>query len=90
MSTHFAATWLGLDSEFYNFEIYIGNDPAYSTNSKCPGGPYMTGSAGETNYAWTTDPFKNEQAWSWGIEVWCNMQGRYVHLVADMSARSNW
>ena len=50
----------------------------------------MTGSRGETNYAWTTDLFKSEQTWSYGIEVWCNMQGRYVHLVADMSAHGFW
>ena len=23
--------------------------------------------------------------WTYGIEVWCNMEGQYVHIVADLS-----
>ena len=26
---------------FHNFEVYIGNDPNYKNNPKCPGGPFM-------------------------------------------------
>ena len=50
----------------------------------------MTANAGEANYAWTTDPYDSSQKWSGGTEVWCNMQGRYVHAVADMRTQRNW
>ena len=23
--------------------------------------------------------------WTYGIEVWCNLEGQYVHIVADLS-----
>lgn len=50
-----------------NFEIYVGDDPSYTKNTKCAGGPFLTDSD------WV----------DFGEEIWCNKQGRYTTLVAN-------
>ena len=27
-------------------------------------------------------------AWSFGVEIWCNLEGRYTHIVGDLSHQS--
>ena len=27
----------------------------------------------------------NGKAWTYGKEVWCNLEGRYMHIIADLS-----
>ena len=33
----------------------------------------------------TTDENGIDQMWRHGEEIWCNKQGRYLHIVADLS-----
>ena len=38
-----------------------------------------------SNYhTWTADAIYND-VWNYGKEVWCNLEGRYMHIVADLS-----
>ena len=34
---------------------------------------------------WFFDTFSAGNAWTYGKEVWCNLEGRYMHIVADLS-----
>ena len=34
---------------------------------------------------WYYDYKTETQAWTYGKEIWCNLEGRYMHMVADMS-----
>ena len=31
------------------------------------------------------DGINGGKAWTYGKEVWCNLEGRYMHIVADLS-----
>ena len=35
--------------------------------------------------SWYYDPRFDMDVWPYGIEVWCNLVGQYVHIVADLS-----
>lgn len=72
---------------FQNFEVYIGNSPDYSQNPKCPGGPFMTLAPGSDG--WYYDERTNNsrlpaEVWTYGKEIWCNMPGRFVNIVANL------
>ena len=70
-----------------NVEIYIGNDPDYTMNQKCAGGPFMV--VGDTNWYTTGSTGNNSgNEWNYGLEVWCNLEGQYVTIVSDMSQYS--
>ena len=56
----------------------MGNDPDYTKNPKCSGGPFMVVddpkwyTAGKfTLYGMTVD----EPMWNYGAEIWCNLEG---------------
>ena len=34
---------------------------------------------------WYYDTLTSGDAWTYGKEVWCNLEGRYMHIVADLS-----
>ena len=34
---------------------------------------------------WYPDHASMETFWTYGKEVWCNLEGRYMHIVADLS-----
>ena len=34
---------------------------------------------------WYYDERVGRDVWTYGIEVWCNLEGQYVHIVADLS-----
>ena len=31
------------------------------------------------------DNVNDGKAWTYGKEVWCNLEGRYMHIVADLN-----
>lgn len=64
-----------------NLEIYIGDDPEWANNPKCPGGPFLTTTDANSYY---TGQYGTD--WVFGVEAWCNMAGRYTTLVADYSS----
>ena len=43
----------------------------------------MTTDAGSDG--WYYDVHRGKNVWTYGIEVWCNKPGRYVHIVADLA-----
>ena len=47
----------------------------------------MTTDAGSDGWYWDerTASLTPRYVWTYGIEVWCNMEGQYVHIVADLS-----
>ena len=34
-------------------------------------------------HTWTTNSEYTDM-WNYGKEVWCNLEGRYMHIVADL------
>ena len=74
---------------FQNFELHIGDDPDWTKNPKCPGGPFMTTDAGSNG--WVSEPSfaVNVPVWVYGIEIWCNMPGRYTHVIADYNGHAS-
>ena len=35
--------------------------------------------------SWYYDGYARATSWTWGKEVWCNLEGRYMHLIANLS-----
>ena len=33
---------------------------------------------------WYDDPQVGARVWTYGKEVWCNLQGRYTYIVAEL------
>ena len=31
------------------------------------------------------DNVRGGKAWTYGKEVWCNLEGRFMHIIADLS-----
>ena len=71
-----------------NFEIYIGNDPNYLLNPRCPGGPFMR-TDDPASYTELEADGRGERPagsyWNEGKEVWCNLEGQYMAIVANFS-----
>ena len=64
--------------EYYaqDWTVYVGNDPIWSNNTPCSGGPHLTGFADyfdEFSVADTNVP-------SFGFEQWCNLPGQYTFV----------
>ena len=38
--------------------------------------------------SWWLKPVFNVQVWNYGKESWCNLEGRYIYIVADLSSHS--
>ena len=74
---------LNPSKSFQNFHLYIGNTPDPTKSQQCPGGPFMTLDAWSDG--WYKDRRTSTDVWTFGIEKWCNMEGQYVHIVADLS-----
>ena len=36
-------------------------------------------------HTWTTEGTTYNNRWNYGKEIWCNLEGRYMHIVADLS-----
>ena len=78
---------------YQNYEVYIGDHSIYSYNQKCAGGPFLDPSNPTTfkldwrAFYYAEDPFSVGQGmvWPFGKENWCNLEGRYLFMVADMS-----
>ena len=58
--------------------MHVGNDPDYTKNPKCSGGPFMVvdDPKSYTTGAYT-NPEKGESGsmWNYGVEIWCNLEG---------------
>ena len=82
-----------LKNFFQKFEIYIGNSDNYLENTKCTGGPFLDASESSSyelnqkGFDDGDDPFGQGfgMVWPFGKELWCNLEGQYMHMVAGMS-----
>ena len=36
-------------------------------------------------HSWTTFSTTHNNLWNYGQEAWCNLEGRYIHIVADLN-----
>ena len=36
-------------------------------------------------HSWTYGGSTYSNIWNYGKEVWCNLEGRFIHIVADLS-----
>ena len=84
------ASWQALENTndlLQNYEIYIGNEADYKLNQKCEGGPFMrTDDIQSYSYDGFADVYTPEgYVWNYGFEKFCNLEGRYTHIVADLS-----
>ena len=72
---------------FQNASLWVGHDAENTTNNTlCQGSPFLK-IDDASNYF--NDPNihngSNKQVWKYGDEKWCNLAGRYLHLVADLA-----
>ena len=78
---------------FQNYEIYIGDNSNYAANELCANGPFLDPNDSSSYvYDYSTDVGGHDaygygvgKVWPFGREDWCNLEGRYMHMVADMS-----
>ena len=75
---------------FQNYDIHIGDDPNHLNNPKCNKSGTFMRKDDNSNYVTVTyehngQSYPNQQVWKYGGEHWCNMQGRYTTIVADLS-----
>ena len=70
-----------------NLQVYVGDDPDnYLNNNLCPGGPYLDiNDTSNWLYEPSTFNWTFNSVWKWGAEIWCNREGRYTHIVGDLS-----
>jgi len=66
-----------------NFEIHIGPNAEPTLNWKCPGGPFMVTSDTSNRVNVSTATYTGLM-WNFGKEAWCNMEGQYIGIVADL------
>ena len=71
--------------KFQNYNIYIGNDSDYTQNSKCAEGPFMQTEDHANYHTWTKGDDVYPDIWNSGKEIWCNLEGRFMHVVADFA-----
>ena len=60
---------------FDDYHIYIGDSADYTQNTPCAGNPQMTSSSGFIGASWRH-----------GQEAWCNLEGRYTHIVREYAS----
>ncbi len=64
-----------------DFNVYVGENSDYKLNPKCAGGPFL-GADDEAS--------KLGGKWKHFKEVWCNLKGQYMHIVADINTYTVW
>lgn len=78
---------------FQNFQVHIGDSASYASNAQCAGGPFLDPSK-QSTFVYSAKAYNNNYTvfhgqrglvWPFGGEIWCNMEGRYLHFVADLS-----
>ena len=51
-------------------------------NTECQGGPFLTLNADSDG--WYYDLQLRADGWKYGKEIWCNLQGRYTYIIAEL------
>ena len=71
---------------FQNYDLYIGDSSDYKLNTKCDGGPFQdfnNPKESQVNEYSGSDVISS--VWPYGKEDWCNLEGRYLHIVANLN-----
>ena len=75
-----ANTELPQEELLQNLRFHVGDDPDYTQNVECEGGPFLVWDDSKSYVN-----AKGVDQWKYGIEVWCNKQGRYTTIVSDLT-----
>ena len=70
------------------YDFYIGDNADYHLNTKFEGGPYLNPEP-EFGDAWKLHQWNGNYYWPHGLEVFPNLEGRYLHIVSDYSSFTN-
>ena len=63
--------------------LWVGNDADDATkNTPCQGSPFLK-IDDDDNYLVDPGFNNNLKVWKYGGEIWCNKEGRYLHVVAN-------
>ena len=72
-------SWGGNISNYFDdYLIFIGENEDYNLNTPCASNPVMESSGSGDAYLYSQ--------WKFGKEEWCNLQGRYTHIVKEASS----
>ena len=69
-----------INNFLHDYRVYIGKSADPSECTECSGGPFMTATSG----------YDADGKWKFGNEIWCNLSGHWLHIVADYSAIPTW
>ena len=73
--------------------MFVGDDSDYTKNAQCDGGPYLVfgdpDSYVKVDYTLSPHTVTAQDLWKYGVEVFCNKQGRYTTIVADLNSIVN-
>jgi hypothetical protein len=65
----------------HTWRVYVGNDPIWSKNPECPGGPFLRSDfkdyIDESDTVDTTI-HPDKLVPGYGFETWCNLPGKYT------------
>ena len=62
--------------------MYVGNDPIWSNNPECPGGPFLKSNFKDYIDESNTVLAADKMVPGYGFEAWCNLPGRYTFFRA--------
>ena len=65
----------------HTWRVYVGNDPIWSNNPECPGGPFLRSDF--KDYIDESDTvdltiYPDKLVPGYGFETWCNLPGRFT------------
>ena len=69
-----------INNFLHDYRVYVGTSADPSECTECSGGPFMTATSG----------YDADGKWKFGNEIWCNLSGHWLHIVADYSAIPTW
>ena len=66
----------------HKWRVYVGNDPIWSNNPECPGGPFLLSDFKDYIDESDTVSAADKMVPGYGFEAWCNLPGRYTFFRA--------
>ena len=69
-------------SHAHTWRVYVGNDPIWSNNPECPGGPFLNSYFKDYLDNSSTISATDKMVPGYGFETWCNLSGRYTFFRA--------
>ena len=66
----------------HTWRVYVGNNPIWSNNPECPGGPFLKSDFKDYMDNSSTVLDADKMVPGYGFEAWCNLPGRYTFFRA--------